>query len=353
MVQKGILEKIRKLEYRDRIPPERDLAKKYQVNVLTVKKAINTLVDDGIVYRRQGSGTYISPEYDTKKNSKTKNLVAIFSKSNEVTLHFPLIRLLTDQLQQAGVLTINCNPDDNSFLENPEKKFKEIFSYYPKAAVVESTEPSFYESLKYLQNRIPKTIFINSIDSKHIFNASCILRDNWMGVYKITRHLINLGHRKIIMKGSGFNYPVTERRFHSSYDAYCGYRDALTEAGYAGEECVLLGKVEDPEFATDLEKRFKRKNRPTAIICPMDYNAVKIINILHKIGLRVPEDVAVTGMGNTPWALEMIPQLTTIDYKYDEIARLAAEKITSPKSENEKILVEPELIIRQSCGAEQ
>ena len=89
------------------------------------------------------------------------------------------------------------------------------------------------------------------------------------------------------------------------------------------------------------------------MVCSLDYRAKIVIESARRLGLRVPEDVSVTGFSNTPWSESY--RITTVDLHADEIAagilRLLdqfSEDIGNHTSH--RILVEPELVVRETTG---
>jgi len=92
------------------------------------------------------------------------------------------------------------------------------------------------------------------------------------------------------------------------------------------------------------------ENRPDAIICSFDSVAVKIITVAEKIGIRVPEDLAVIGIYNTPWCTESPVSLTSISLRPEEMAERAVQVLLAEHAPEHKIIkIKPELIIRRSC----
>lgn len=70
--------------------------------------------------------------------------------------------------------------------------------------------------------------------------------------------------------------------------------------------------------------------------------------------MKISDDLAVVAYGNTPWCQILQPSLTSLDFQIEKIARLAVDTLFKEKNTDyEKVLVEPKLIIRDSCGGKK
>jgi DNA-binding LacI/PurR family transcriptional regulator len=315
-----------------------------------LKKALKVLVKERILYQRQGAGTYIGEAAeDTAKAGR--NLVLAFIQPVE-TLHMPLSGYLIEKLQKSGYLALVSDPNGEDFLQEPERMLKDLLAFEPVACVVNGVREFPYKFVIENRKLFGRLIFINSFPANLHLDASFVLSDSWKSWYLPTKHLLDLGHRRIMAITYPAPYPVERERFDSVYQGICGYKDALEEYGILKNYCLLREDVGNFEV---WKKRFidvfNSEERPTAIVANGDWRAIKAIEVLKELKLKVPDDVSIIGMHNTPWSQEASPPLTTIDCNWDTIAALAADKISQPANMyyNERILVEPKLIVRDSC----
>jgi len=102
------------------------------------------------------------------------------------------------------------------------------------------------------------------------------------------------------------------------------------------------------------EKLEKLKKIPKAIICANDRIAISTIQVLRKKGLRVPEDILITGFDNIPESTIIDPPLTTVNNPNNEIGVRAGEeilwRIKNPNRSFEIIRIKTHLIFRKSTG---
>jgi len=93
--------------------------------------------------------------------------------------------------------------------------------------------------------------------------------------------------------------------------------------------------------------------RPSAILCVNDFMAVGVLRELRDLGLDVPGDVSVAGFDNISLSEVIYPALTTLHIPRDLIGRQIFESLTAQKTSSkppQEILIEPELMVRESTG---
>jgi len=95
--------------------------------------------------------------------------------------------------------------------------------------------------------------------------------------------------------------------------------------------------------------------RPTAIFAVTDMTAVGAFGVARRMGLRVPEDVAIVGYNDIPLASRMVPALTTVHVPIHDFgsvaARLLLDQIESGEPQRRRVIFNPELIVRGSTVA--
>src|SRR4030095_10204652 len=129
-------------------------------------------------------------------------------------------------------------------------------------------------------------------------HADLGMADNLKGGYDATRHLIDLGHRRIGFIGVSLTQSTRLRRFQ-------GYLEALNEHGVPVEEKLIVGgrrgSDQMPGLCTEemgyngMMKLLSSKKRPTAVFARNDFTAMGALNAIKRAGLRVPEDIAIVG----------------------------------------------------------
>ena len=177
--------------------------------------------------------------------------------------------------------------------------------------------------------------------------SSASLGDDRLGAHLATRHLLDLGHRRIGLVG-GPSYASTAR------DREAGYRDALTEAGVPVDETLLAGdsfSMQSGEIAG--RTLLDRTDRPTAIFAVNDNNAIGVMAAAHALGLRVPDDLSLVGYNDIPVVSRLPVPLTTVRVPFPQIAANALELLREAGNDNppRTLIAAPTLIPRKSAVA--
>ncbi|KQQ09702.1 LacI family DNA-binding transcriptional regulator [Rathayibacter sp. Leaf296] len=147
--------------------------------------------------------------------------------------------------------------------------------------------------------------------------------DSYGGALQATRHLVELGHRRI-----GFVAGRPDLRSARLREA--GYRAALSEAGIGFDErLVHVGLYQHDTARRPASALLSLPDRPTAVFAANDVSAIAIIEIAARIGLDVPRDLSVVGFDDVPEASRLDPPLTTVRQPMQTLGSTAAEMLTA------------------------
>lgn len=173
--------------------------------------------------------------------------------------------------------------------------------------------------------------------------------DNRKGALLATQHLLGLGHRRIAF----INGPMDHG---SCRDRLAGYRDALHGAGVPFDEAIVAeGDFSEQSGFRKAYAVLERGSRPTAIFAASDLMAIGALRAVHEEKLRVPEDISVVGFDGVPISRYLNPPLTTVWQAAGEKGKLAADmllqRLEGTRVQTERILLEPELVVRGTTAA--
>jgi DNA-binding LacI/PurR family transcriptional regulator len=178
-------------------------------------------------------------------------------------------------------------------------------------------------------------------------DVSSVIADDRQGARRLTEHLLGAGHERIAFVGSAVPWPMIEQRV-------LGYHDALESAGIEPrpELEAFRGDWTAAAGAEHAELLLAGPERPTAIMGGNDLLAVGAIRAARQRGMRVPEDVAVTGFDDFDFAELVEPALTTVRIPGYEIGRLAADLLLDALEgetvERSRVVLPVELCLRES-----
>jgi LacI family transcriptional regulator len=180
-------------------------------------------------------------------------------------------------------------------------------------------------------------------------NGAVIDIDNKAGAYLAVLHLAKLGHKRIVMiEGAGIS---------GNKDRIAGFKDAMIESGlgfdnsmiYSQSEYENSGYVQAIAFLTT-----PISERPTAVFCFNDGQAIEVLKAAAECGIRVPEDLSIVGFDDIEQASRTVPPLTTIHQPLEWIGARSVQIlhgiIEGSIPRNYREIVPPELVIRHSTG---
>jgi LacI family transcriptional regulator len=173
--------------------------------------------------------------------------------------------------------------------------------------------------------------------------------DNEAAMGEIVLHLAETGHSRIAHITGMLDSRVGAERM-------AAYRNTLQRLGYEiRPEYVPTGDFQLQSAYEAAKRLVALPEPPDAIACAADVAAVGAIKAIQEAGLRVPEDIAVTGFDDAEWAEQLMPALTTVRQPAKEMGRAAIESVVAmiedPSLDPPTVLMPGELVVRESCGA--
>ncbi|NOK62724.1 MAG: LacI family transcriptional regulator [Chloroflexi bacterium AL-W] len=165
------------------------------------------------------------------------------------------------------------------------------------------------------------------------------------GIYRVTQHLIERGHHRIAFLGLPLAY-------YCAIDRRDGYFQALRDNNIPkNPEYIIVGLTNETEARIAMEQLLMLPQPPTAFVTASDMLAIHAMSVAHSHGLRAGQDYAITGFDDLPMSQHTDPPLTSVRQPFDQICKhlieLAMRQNHAP-IEAQQILLEPELIIRDS-----
>jgi LacI family transcriptional regulator len=171
--------------------------------------------------------------------------------------------------------------------------------------------------------------------------------DNVRAAEEATNHLIRLGRRRIAHITGNLSIADAQDRLQ-------GYKNALTRAGLPVDPELIVPAFFSRQSGYDATRQLLPR-KPDAIFAAGDTIAVGALQAAHEAGMRVPHDLAVVGFDDVDVAAQAFPPLTTVRQpvqgKGAAAAKLLIDLIQGRVQAPQHILLETELVIRQSCGA--
>jgi LacI family transcriptional regulator len=173
--------------------------------------------------------------------------------------------------------------------------------------------------------------------------------DNARGSYLAVEHLAGLGNRRIAFVGGNPETTTGQERIE-------GYQHALKTLGLQFDPGLVIPCAPTRRGGSNsVQRLLQLVNPPGAAVCYNDVVALGAIEALQRSGVRPGKDFGVVGFNNVQEAAQSLPGLTTVDTSPRELGRTAAElllkRIEQHNSPIRTVILQPRLIVRQSCGA--
>lgn len=210
------------------------------------------------------------------------------------------------------------------------------------AVIVSEMETALIQELT--ESQIPAVFYDVGPSTPNIAN----IRVNYKrGVEQVVEYLSERGHRKFAFVGHHSALgPINER--------YRAVRDAIERLSPNAELRAIAGSDSLEGGRQAARSLLSSGYAPTAMVCVNDFMAAGVLRELRECGLRVPEDVSVTGFDNIALSEFCYPPLTTVHIPRDTIGHILFSILvpgTQPAGLlGEEIVVEPKLVVRESTG---
>ncbi len=257
----------------------------------------------------------------------------------------PVVRGIQDCLKDHNFLSLIINTD-----WDPEQERAGINTLCSRPVdgiiFVEYSHLTTNEALDSIKK---PAVFVHRLFGTRIQNS--IVPDDQYGAGLAVDHLVRLGHRAIAY----INGPAS---WHSAKERLEGFKQRLALHGLPlVEEWLQPGdwEIEGGYHAT--QSLLRLANRPTAIFAANDLMALGAVYAIQDAGLSVPEDMAIVGYDNRDFTWIVRPRITTVVMPVYEIGKIAAEmllkKISGEISDVDEVKIKGELIVRDTCGADE
>lgn len=182
-----------------------------------------------------------------------------------------------------------------------------------------------------------------------VFDTPTVGSSNWSGALAATRHLLELGHRRLgLLTG-----PVRDLSSRARRD---GFRAAVDHAGIPFDDSLERQGVFTFESGRDLAAELLASpDRPTAIVCGDDLQAMGVYEAARRAGLRIPDDLSVVGFDDIDQSARLAPRLTTVRQPFAEMggtaARLALALASGQALAQNRYELDTHLVIRDSTAS--
>jgi len=320
------------------------LAEDFGISRTSARKALDTLVERGVIERRRGAGVF------ARQPHLASNVIQVVVPALDREENGRLVRGIQDQAREAGctVQVLDAQGDTETTLE----LLNQLGDGPARGAIFRSPHnPRFIDALIDLRRHTFPFVTVD-VELQHS-RTSSVRVDNYDAGRQAAGHLLELGHRRFGMIAS----MVAE----TNCARWDGVRDRVLDAGLHFERGWVRDLSDaDPlgdwrpmiEAATD--DLIEAQPGPTAIFYNDDRAAAIGLRYLRGRGVRVPEDVSIVGSGNSSLADLLDPTLATLDEHVERQGREAMDILfklmNDPDAEPEHRVLPMPWVAGQSVG---
>ncbi|MBN9391055.1 MAG: GntR family transcriptional regulator [Chloroflexi bacterium] len=340
-----------------KLPGEQELAEQYNISRGTVRQALDVLAAEGLIERTRGKGTFVRPLSlgirRENKNAK-KRIGLVFSSSPDEQFTNNILKGV-EQATRARGYQFKITYCD----ESQEQQARDIASFVnDNVAGIISIPVSgvtFDPSIaKLKQDGVPVVLVDRYLSD---LNLDHVVSDNFTGSYRITEHLILQGYERI-----GFVHAINCWLLTTSTrDRWRGYCAAMEDYGLPVDDSLSLHTGTPnkwrvlPDKPNAYDEYILRPNRPEAVVTCNDYLALSLLQAANRSNIKVPEELALVGFDDLPFAAHLNCPLTTVAQPMVEMgiraANLIINRIEGDNGPTQHIELLTSVIVRESCSA--
>ncbi|MEW6046096.1 MAG: LacI family DNA-binding transcriptional regulator [Bacillota bacterium] len=323
-----------------------DIAKRANVSVATVSRALN---HSGYVRPEVRERVLqIARELHYVPNHLARGLLE--NRTDLVLLLVPdvtnpffaaVARGVEDVLAAQGLQVVIGNTDDNHFKERTYLRRALGRGVDGVIAIVASSASA--DTGHFRQLNVPLVLVDRACEA---VAADLVASNNEHGAYQATRHLLSLGHQHV----ATITGPL---RLKTAADRLAGFERAVREYRLSPDQVTVVeGDFREEGGYRAARQLLERSPRPTAVFAANDVMALGALAAFEEAGVRVPEEIAVAGYDDIPYAVRVRPKLTTVAQPKYEMGAAAAElmvrRLSDPGRAVERVLLEPRVVVRES-----
>ena len=258
-----------------------------------------------------------------------------------------IIRGAESVARKSGYRVIVCNTEGDLGLER--ESFEEMLAHHVDGLLV---APVSDQSRSPLRQVIRQALPVVLVD-RFVPDVRCdvVRGDSYLGAQLLVRHLLEVGHERIGLIAGPSNVSTAR-------DRTIGFRDALTAAGVAVDESLIVqtDRVDPESGRIAMDELLSRPVPPQAVLAWNNFLAAGALQAIRASGRSVPEDIAVVCFDDNDYAAIVHPFLTVVASPAETFGTIATqlllERIAGRAPERPRVVIlPPELVVRVSCGA--
>ncbi|MEB3103908.1 LacI family DNA-binding transcriptional regulator [Ferviditalea candida] len=323
-----------------------DVAKQAGVSIATVSKVISG--KGKISKKRREQILKIMEELNYQPSMIASALVG--KKTYTIGLLIPdisnpffaeIARAIEDQAHQSGYSIIICSTDNK---DERVERYISLLEQKSVDGIIIGTGVENIEILRRLETRSIPFVMISRESTA--LAVDTVVSDDYIGGILAAQHLAELGHRRFAILSENLKVSSSRERIR-------GFKQGLSDMNIPfDDKNIVICDYRVEEGRRCAYELLQYTEKPTAIFCCNDLLAIGAIQAAKQLGIKVPDALSIVGFDDTILASVTDPPLTTIAQPIDRMGKqafnLLIDNLMNSESVKQRIVLRPELIIRQS-----
>ena len=304
------------------LPTEQALCTRFQVSRQTVRQALSLLAADGLIQRRQGSGSHITKK--VRGSSQNQRHIAVITTyiSNYI---FPSVLREIETVLAGNNSAPTLYATQNQIANERRILLTLLEGRLPDGVLVEGTKTALpnpnLDLYRELMDRQVPVVFMHG-SYRELPGCVCVMDDNYRGGQQLVEYLHRKGHRAI--------FGIFKSDDIQGLQRYAGYTHALRDLGLPLEDQpVYWYNTEEKDYLFSQDPQWTRTTqllcRCTAVVCYNDEVASRLVSWLLSQGVKVPQEMAVVSFDNSAFSQLSAVPITSLSHQHYNVGRMAAQ----------------------------
>lgn len=327
-----------------KMPTERELATTYNCSVLTVRKGLQVLVDEGIIRRKMGSGTFIARRSEPSVRSERMLGILIYAQSDAYAyrlLQSVAHAALEQSIQPRSVWIRDFGADAQAQLDSLRREGCRAFTI-PWFPFEKEQEVQAFVQNSRVAISLPQPV--PGLENYCFVAPQVFGRPTLKVVELLGQYFSLLGNEHVALLGPDTpNNIILQRQL-------IAYTSVMSRQQRAGMSCLVGPQAKAMD---ELAKRWAEYRGKLAVISYDDEHALRFMTAMHKIGLHAPKDFRVIGYNNTEASRFSDPPLSTVAQNFDFVSEWlirSALALAEGRIDQATEIPDCRLTVRQTCG---